>query len=406
MTSVNGKKVIVIGTGIGGLAAAISLRKLGIEVEVYERAPELKPAGFGLSVAGNANTALRSIGVDLRLEERGRILRNYRIFSSGGTLLRTLPLAEASAALADDTVLISRPDLQRAMLAHTDGAAFHFGAVATGFETIPDSGRVRVSFADGRIAEADALIGADGIGSTVRATLVGAHEVERYGGFIAWLAIVPFDDPRLLPGSCTHYWAKGQRFGLIDIGGGRAYWWGTKEMPEARARNWQPDKNEIADAFLGWPDEVRDVIHATPQDAILGVPETDRPFLENWGSGPVTLLGDAAHPMLSSLGQGAGMAIEDAVVLARCLATATDAVTGLRRYETERRDRTRMVVHGSRQAARFEQGATPLRAALRNTAIRLVPDRQLVRSLRKPLTFPGTPASTGLAQPAHNLIGA
>ncbi|MBF6327249.1 FAD-dependent monooxygenase [Nocardia transvalensis] len=387
MTAQTPPRVIVIGAGIGGLAAAISLRALGIDVEVYERAPELKPAGFGLSVAANANTALRSIGLDLQLEERGRVLERYRIFDSGGALIRELPVTEAGAAMPYDTVLIGRPDLQRAMLAHADDITFHLGAVATGFETLP-SGGVRVRFADGSTAEADALIGADGIHSAVRRTLVGPDEVERYGGYIAWLALVPFAHNRFPTGSTSHYWAAGQRFGLIDIGHGLAYWWATKEMPEAEARNWRPDKEQIVRAYAEWPEEVRAVIDATPEDAILGVPETDRVFLENWGSGPVTLLGDAAHPMLASLGQGAGMAIEDAVVLATHLATAPDAVTALRGYENERRDRTRTMVNGARRVARFEQGASRLRAAVRNTAVRLVPHRQLVRSLSAPLTFP------------------
>ncbi|MCM6772587.1 FAD-dependent monooxygenase [Nocardia sp. CDC159] len=394
-------RVIVIGAGIGGLAAAISLNKLGIDVEIYERATELKPVGFGLSVGANAISALRSIGLDLRLAERGRTLETYRIFTSGGTLLRSLPIAEAMAALPDATVQIGRPDLQRALLDAAAGIPLHLGSAATGFETASDSGPVRVRFADGRSAEGDALVGADGVRSAIRRGLVGPHDEERYGGYVAWLALAPFAHPRFPPGSANHYWAKGKRFGIIDIGGGRAYWWGTEEIPEPTDRTWKPDKDRIVRTFADWPEEVRAVIDTTPADAILGVPETDRPFLENWGAGPVTLLGDAAHPMLSSLGQGACMAIEDAVVLARSLAASTDPATGLRRYEDARRDRVRDMVALAHRVSRFEQGPTRLRAALRDTAVRLLPHRQLVRSLRAPLAFPDP--SPGSAAPFAHL---
>ncbi|CAM4507000.1 FAD-dependent monooxygenase [Nocardia ninae] len=382
-------KVIVVGAGIGGLTAAIALHKLGVDVEVYDRVPELKAAGFGLSVAGNANTALHSIGLDLRLEERGQVVKSYQIRSSTGRLLRTLPYPEAMAGVPKASVLISRTDLQQAMLEHAGDIPIHLGAAAIGYQTDPDSGRVRVEFAEHQTADGDALIGADGIHSAIRRQLVGPGDEERYGGYISWLSIVPFEHSRFGTGSVTHYWAKGQRFGLIDIGHGSAYWWATKEMPETEARKWKVDKDEIVRAYAAWPDEVRAAIEVTPEDTILGVPESDRAFLERRGEGPVTLLGDAAHPMLASLGQGAGMAIEDGVVLARHLASAPDAPTGLRRYEYERRDRTRTMLNTAHRVAAFEQGASTLRRILRDTAIRVAPKRQLIRELQEALTFPG-----------------
>ena len=162
------------------------------------------------------------------------------------------------------------------------------------------------------------LVGADGFRSAVRLTVAGEQAPSEYG-YICWLATVRFTHPRMVPGYTGHYWGRGQRFGLIDIGGGMAYWWETKNMPAAQARDWNGDKADIISVFDGWAPEVVEAIERTPADAIISVPGQDRPFLKRWGMGPITLLGDAAHPMLTSRSQGASSAVEDGYVLAEAI---------------------------------------------------------------------------------------
>jgi 2-polyprenyl-6-methoxyphenol hydroxylase-like FAD-dependent oxidoreductase len=137
-------------------------------------------------------------------------------------------------------------------------------------------------------------------------------------------------------------------------------------------------KEEILQYFDGWANEVREVIARTPETGIISVPAQDRSFIESWGDGPVTLVGDAAHPMLTSLSRGAGSAIEDGYTLSYYLATEDNVVKGLRRYEQARRDRARWLVSASRRLSRVEQLENPVAAGLRNLAIRLAP-RSLVR---------------------------
>ncbi|RLU80665.1 FAD-dependent monooxygenase [Streptomyces griseocarneus] len=389
MSQKQGRKAIVVGAGIGGLAAAVSLRKAGLDVEVYERASELKAAGSGLSVMSNALAALDTIGVDLGLEKRGAVLEQYHVRTARGRLIREFPFPEIIDRIGVPSVLITRSDLQQALLEAAEGIPIELGVTAKGFEAHEDGGGVTVRFEDGREAHGDVLIGADGFNSVVRRQLVGPGEPSKDSGYIVWLAIVPFEHPRFTPGSVTHYWGSGKRFGLVDMGGGRLYWWGTRNMPAERSRNWRGGKSEILRSYAGWADEVQKAIRETPEESIIAVPSRDRPFLERWGKGPVTLLGDAAHPMLTSLGQGSGMAMEDAAVLAKVLGSADDLTRGLRRYEDERRERARGMVAASRGISDFEQSEDPIRRPIRDAYFKFLPASRLTRTLEDAITFPG-----------------
>lgn len=380
------QKAIIIGASIGGLAAAATLRQVGIDTEVYEQASELGTVGTGLSVMSNAVLALRSLGIDLGLGggRRGEAIERAEIFTAKGRLLRAIPLKELGDRLGAPSVCIHHGDLQAAFL-QVAGDAVRLGAVATGFDW--DGDKVWVDFEDGRRARGDMLIGADGINSVIRRQLAGSGEL-RESGYVSWFATVPFAHPQLTKGFNGHYWGRGRRFGLHDLGGGRVYWWGTKNMPVEAARDWDGGKEEIVRAFRGWAPEVREAIKVTPQEAITALPARDRPFLELWGRGPVTLLGEAAHPMLTSLAQGGSIAIEDAVVLARTLEAATDRSVALRIYENRRRDRTKKMVEVSYRLSRIEQLANPFLCVLRNTYMRFDPAAQLSRLYEEVMTPP------------------
>jgi 2-polyprenyl-6-methoxyphenol hydroxylase-like FAD-dependent oxidoreductase len=364
-------KALVVGAGIGGLTAAVALRGAGIDVEVYERAPRLRAEGTGLSVMSNAVAALRSCGIEL---ESGQPIEDFELLTSTGRPIRTVPLREITDRLGVPSVCVHRRDLQRDLVRAAGDCPITVGACASRYEF--DAHGVRVWFADGRTARGDVLIGADGFHSAIRRQLAGL-ERPRTAGYGCWLATTEFRHERVTPGYVGHYWGRGQRFGLIDLGHGRVYWWGT--------RNGGPD--DLVRSYRGWADEVRAAIAATPPEAVTTVSAMDRPPLRRCGEGPVTLLGDAAHPMLTSLGQGAGMAIEDAVVLARLLASTPDPRRALRAYEAERRARTIRMVRASRLLSRVEQASLPLTATLRDAAFRWLPKAVLVRQNESTLTF-------------------
>lgn len=383
MRSPEQTKVLVLGAGIGGLTAAVALRRAGFQVEIHERAREMRPAGSGIAVLLNALRALRSLdlGLEDRLAERGGAASGFRFATTEGETIRALP---AELLIAPDglrSLSLHRADVQQVLLDALD-RPIHFGHTAVRFREERDG--VTVTFDDGTEARGDVLVAADGIHSAVRAQLHG-DEPPRPGGFVCWLATVPFEHAAVGPGYSTHYWGRGKRFGLIDIGGGRFYWWGTKTTDDP----WSGSLADVRAEFAGWAPEVEAVLAATAEDQLIAVPAQDRPPLPApWGAGRVTLLGDAAHPMLPSLAQGANQAIEDAVVLARELAAATDLEAGLRRYEARRAPRTKKIVDGSRSLGAIEQITNPLGIVLRDQYFRRVPKRALVSAIVKPTELP------------------
>jgi 2-polyprenyl-6-methoxyphenol hydroxylase-like FAD-dependent oxidoreductase len=377
-------KVLIAGAGIGGLTAAIALRAKGIDVEVCEAAAEQRSTGTGLGLASNAVKVLRALGIDLVAGDCGQPLECFDVRTRAGKLVRSMPVREVTAELGDPIVSIHRNDLIRTLEQAVGDLPVRYGAEIVDIEIGADG--VRVTCADGRRTHADLLIGADGIRSVVRAKLAGDLPATGHG-YVCWLATVPFSHPRMVRGYCGHYWGRGQRFGLIDIGGGMAYWWGTKNMPAAKALEWRGGKAEILAAFDGWAPEIADVIGQTPQDAIVSVPAQDRPFLKQWGNGPVSLLGDAAHPMQTGLSQGAGCAVEDGYVLAEAIARVHDPVAALRKYENLRRGRARMLVRRSRRYSKMEQMQNPVGGAARDLGLRCAPTPILKRINARPMRF-------------------
>jgi 2-polyprenyl-6-methoxyphenol hydroxylase-like FAD-dependent oxidoreductase len=381
----NPPAVVVVGAGIGGLTAAIALRAKGIDVEVYEAAPEPRATGTALGIASNATKVLRALGIDLTTDAYCRALEHFELRTARGTLIRALPGAAISAELGHPFVSIHRNELIRTLRSAAADIPIHYGAeiVDVGIERC---GAAHAVCADGSEVRATVLIGADGFSSAVRTMVVGEQAPCEYG-YVCWLATVRFSHPRMAPGYTGHYWGRGQRFGLIDIGGGLAYWWGTKNMPPAQARDWRGPKSDILSAFDGWAPEVVEAIERTSADAIISVPGQDRPVLKRWGRGPVTLLGDAAHPMLTSRSQGASSSVEDGYVLAEAIAHIPDAVRALRAYEDRRRGRARMLVRSSRRLNRLEQAQNPIACAARNLGLRCAPMGSLVRHTTRPMRF-------------------
>ncbi|MEU7767946.1 FAD-dependent monooxygenase [Nocardia sp. NPDC049190] len=378
-------KVVVLGAGIGGLTTAAALRNAGFAVELYEAGADLRAPALGVSVQANGINALRTLGLGIEDEllERGARVQSFRLCNPDGSPIRVVPVHRLDARLGAPAVALHRADLHDVLLRAVADTPTFVDAQATRF--VDDGDHVRVEFADGRIAEGDLLVGADGLHSTVRTQLHGRAE-PRPGNYVCWLACVPFEHRNVPRGLSAHFWGTGMRFGLHDIGHGRVYWWGTG--PAGRAATWQGGKEELLRRYAHWAPEVRACLERTEESAIVAVPAQDRPPLAQWGRGRVTLLGDAAHPMLPSLGQGANAAIEDAVVLADVLRRSLDPVASLRRYERLRADRTAMVVNASAALAKLEQTTSPRLVQVRDSYLRHAPTEFFLRELAKPMSFP------------------
>ncbi len=285
---------------------------------------------------------------------------------------------------------VHRADLQALLVREVGEETLRLASEVEGFEHEGESG-VRVLLADGGEERADVLVGADGLRSKVRSQLFGAEE-PRYAGYTAWRAVVEPKEELLPWGSGFESWGRGARFGCAHIGNGRVYWFATANAPEGE-KDGPPGspaapRTTLLRVFGGWHRPIGELIEAADDRAILRTDIYDRePLAERWGEGRVTLLGDAAHPMTPNLGQGACQAIEDAVVLARCLNEGDATAEALRRYERLRSARVAMVVRRSRRVGIVGQLENPLLCRLRDRALAMIPPKAQLRQLEEVMGY-------------------
>jgi 2-polyprenyl-6-methoxyphenol hydroxylase-like FAD-dependent oxidoreductase len=357
-------EVVIVGGGIGGLAAGIALRRVGIDAAVLEQARELEVVGAGLGLAANAVQALERLGVADQLRARGEVAETLVARKPSGDSVIELSLAGRGM------LGVHRADLQE-VLAGALGDGLRLGAACTGFR---DHGElVSVSLDGGEQVEGDVLVGADGLRSKTRAWLLQDGE-PAYAGYTGWRAVTALDDASLR-GRMSETWGRGVRFGLIPIGSGRLYWFVSESRAEPEAPVVPGEKDRLARLVSGWHDPIQDAIASTPKEAISGTGIYARRPARTWGRERVTLLGDAAHPMTPDLSQGAAQALEDAVVLAASLRDVEDPEIGLRAYEALRRRRTAPIVKRSRAAGRLAQSSGRVGATLRDVLMGSLPNR-------------------------------
>lgn len=370
---------MVIGSGIGGLSAGIALQQAGLEVEVFERAPELHEVGAGISLWANALQALRYLGLDETVRRRGASggasnLRTWR----GDILTEGSP--EVQRRFGEVVVSLHRAELQQLLLDAFGEQHVRRGKTLSRFERTEQG--VVAHFADDSQTEGDLLIGADGLYSAVRAQLHGSH-APRYAGYSAWRAVASFS---LKPDQAGESWGYGQRFGCLPLGGGRTYWFATRTQ-RAGEKAPEGEKVKLLQLFKNWHAPIPVLIAATPDERVLHNDIFDRPVLETWGEGRVTLLGDAAHPMTPNLGQGACQALEDAAVLGACFRNAENVSAALRRYEARRQPRTNRFVRQSRALGTVAQWSSPPLVGVRSALFKHGLSRLQSHQLQSLLSF-------------------
>lgn len=358
------RRALVIGGGIGGLATGIALRRQGWAVTVFERTPELCEVGAGLGIWANAVHALGRLGV----ADQIRAMRPPA--PSGGVYdWRGRPImSESSVALerrvGEISVVLHRAELLELLYQALGPEHVRLG-MPCAFVSQDETG-VTATFDDGSRTDGDLLVGADGIRSAVRAQLVGDGEPV-YAGYTAYRGVANFDPARIEAGE---YWGPGRRFGMAPMAGGRVYWWATRNAHAGERLAPADAHNLLSASFAGWADPILALIAATDPTAVLQNDIADRPPLRRWTAGRVTLLGDAAHPTTPNLGQGACLALEDAVALADALAAHDDIPTALRHYEQLRIPRTSRVVLQSRRLGQIGQWSNPLARGVRDAVLR------------------------------------
>jgi 2-polyprenyl-6-methoxyphenol hydroxylase-like FAD-dependent oxidoreductase len=371
------KKAMIVGAGIGGLAAALALRRRGWDTQIFERASSPRELGFALALAPNAMAALRELGVAEPVIRDGFMTRSIEICRGDGTLLKRMDFDVEHGAVY--SVVALRTVVHGSLLDAVGTDALALDSAAAGFDVTPDG--VSLRLADGRRVTGDVLIGADGVASVIRRQLHPAEPEPRPSGFHAIRGVTNGGADRLGGVSGVLFLGDGIEAGLARANEDDVYWYLSLLDADVEAGP--------VDAWAVMERAVRSLdsrfgaiaLAARPRDLRL-----DRLFqrdpLDRWGAGPVTLLGDAAHPVLPYTAQGAALALEDAVALGLALGRGGDPEPALRRYERLRSGRTRRVVRLGPRIGAMTTTRNRARTFLRNVAIRLLPGRLVSASLK------------------------
>ena len=378
-TSSRGLRVAIVGGGLGGLCAAAFLNRAGARVTVFERAAELSYVGAGINMGPNAGRVLDHLGLTEAMGKAGEIIETgweFRRWQDGSVLFSQERGERGRRGLrryGAHGYFIHRADLLEILLSVVPAGSIELGRECTRLEQ--DESVCRLSFADGSTAEADVVIGADGIHSGVRDAAAGRVPAT-FSGLCAWRCLIPARQaPRFALRPAQTLWVGPGRH-VVHYPIRNRTW--VNAVAIAPAPEWNPETwastgevSKLVAEFEGWDSRLTDVLAAST--TILRSPLLEREPLPRWAAGRIALLGDSAHPMFPFLAQGAGQAFEDAACLGACLAGvgAADAARALDRYQRLRMARATEVQLRSREASDREHLPDGPRQRLRDEQLAL-----------------------------------
>jgi 2-polyprenyl-6-methoxyphenol hydroxylase-like FAD-dependent oxidoreductase len=366
---VMGVRILVVGAGIGGLAVARTLARAGFSAEVIERQPSWDVAGTGIYLPGNASRALRALGLEEAVIERGIVIPKQRVSDHRGRLLVEIDLAELWHGVGP-CVALHRADLQGVLL---DGAGDVPIRMGVDVRALREQDRtVTVELGDGTAREYDLVIGADGIHSSVRQLAFGREVAAEPLGQVGWRFVTA------CPPEITTWSALlGQRtaFLTIPIGNGRVYCYCDLVSSSGEDR-----REDLGQLFSDFAEPAPSLINSLPDRALVHRSTIEEVALDAWVRGRVVLIGDAAHATSPNMAEGAAMAFEDALVLAECLQRSDEVPAALAAFEARRRPRTDWVRAQTHRRDRTRY----LPTVVRNAVLRPF-GRRIFRSNYRPL---------------------
>jgi 6-hydroxynicotinate 3-monooxygenase len=344
--------IAIVGAGIAGLTAAATLRRIGLKVDIYEQAPAFAWIGAGLQLNPNAMKVMRGLGLEAHIRSVGFAPEvGYNREWNTGEITYLHPMgAKIEQRFGAPDISLHRAELHAALLLINPAEIIHLGKKLAGLDQAGSG--VRLTFTDGTWVEADAVVGADGVHSAVLEILFGSGE-PRFTGQVAYRATYRSELLGTKIDDRVKWWGPGLHIVTYKVNPRRdeLYFIASTPEPDFKIESWSArgDLDQMRAAFTGFHPQARVILDACPEVRKWALVERDP--LVRWSEGRIVLIGDACHPMLPYMAQGGSAAIEDAVVLARCLeGTDLDGFSdAFRRFERNRKDRTSRIQLGARK---------------------------------------------------------
>lgn len=368
----------IIGGGIAGLSAAIALKRIGIEAKVIEASNQFKPVGSGLSLAANAMQALQHLQIADDVIKKGRELKAFTIYNEQGKIINRTNTDPENSKWGISNFTIHRADLHEVLLSHLNMKNIITGKRSVTMEETANGHRI--FFEDESFIETKYLIIADGIHSPLRKKLLPGAKL-RYAGYTCWRGIA--DNTKLQLEETSETWSINGRFGIVPLKNNQVYWFACKASTPANEVFKKYSVHDLSANFKNYHDPVPAILKATKQEDLIWNDIYDLEPIDRYAFGNAVLIGDAAHATTPNMGQGACMAIEDAVVLANCLKQNSLVTEAFQSFERKRLKRTQNIVGQSWRLGKMAQTENHLFGMMRNQLFRMLPESVYQKQLDK-----------------------
>lgn len=356
-------EIAIVGGGIGGLTTALALQQNGQKVTVYESAPEIRPVGAGIAMASNAMQVFDRLGIRGEIENAGCKISKVVITDAKLNTLSTTGLTRFEEKYGVHNIAIHRADLQKILAEEIGFENIH---LSKRLLKIEEKGGFELTFDDNTLVNAEVVIGADGIKSTVRNQLFGTGAI-RDTHQRCWRGVCEFDNSSKYDQEAYEAWGKGKRFGFVKISNSKLYWYAVVNSSLMK------HTADIDELFSDFHPEMLKMISDTPRDKIIFSDLTDLQPLTQWQKGNVCLIGDAAHATTPNMGQGACQAVEDAYVLGKLFGQGRSVENVFAQYEKLRMEKAHFIVNTSWKMGKVAHYQNPVAVWLRNTLVKAIP---------------------------------
>ncbi len=359
-------KIDIIGAGIGGLTTAIALEQKGIQTSIFEQADEIKKVGAGIILANNAMQVYDKLGLRETIEKHGHPISSMNITQPNLKPISKVDLTYFEQKHNTKNIAIHRGTLQQILIDKLKSTEINLNHKITSIEKTINA--YDLHFENGKKIQSSVIIGADGLNSTVRQNLFQNQKI-RNAYQICWRAVIEYKLPAQFKNELNEAWGKKARFGFVEIGSNKVYWYALKSFKE---KNNAFSVNDLPQYFSGFHPIITDLIQSTPKGQINIAEISDLKPPHAWFKDDICLIGDAAHATTPNMGQGACQAIEDAYTLSECL-NKFDVQQAFMKYQTLRLPKAHQVVKTSWTIGKIAHLSNPLLIGLRNQVLRLTP---------------------------------